>query len=188
MLIIFELALFVGAIVRGWVVGAIAAFILLLAAQIAMVELGIESNGLSTAIEIIFILSLIIMIVFPRKSKVLTCERCNNIVSENDFSCKHCGNPLKNISQEEHITENKYILTAVLQNQEDFVKVKSKIIEQYKSLGYNNKAINKMDTIMLDSDTIEKSYVLAKIKGHELSIEVFRAEKPNIKIDEKGCI
>ena len=188
MLIIFELALLVGAIVRGWAIGAVAAFILLFVTQIAMVELGLESKGLSIVIEVIFILSLILMIVFPRKSKALTCKRCNNIVGENDFSCKTCGNPLKDMIQQEHITENKYSLTAVLKNQEDFVKIKNKIIEQYKPLGYNNEAINKIDTIMLDSDTIEKSYILAKIQGHELSIEVFRAEKPNIKIDEKGCI
>ncbi|TKI69492.1 hypothetical protein FCU45_05405 [Sulfurimonas crateris] len=188
MLLIFELALFVGAIVRGWVIGAIVALVLLFVAQILMVELNMESKGLSTVIEIIFIISLILMIVFPKKTKNHTCKKCNSIVSEDDFKCKTCGNILKDITQKENITPDKYLLTAILVNQEDFIKIKNKIIEQFKPLGYNIESINKEDTIMLNSETIDKSYVFAKIKGNELSIESFRAEKPNIKIDEKGSI
>jgi ribosomal protein L40E len=188
MLIILEIALFIGAIVRGWVVGAIIALILLFVAQVAMVELSMESKGLSTIIEIIFILSLILMIVFPKKRKKHICTKCNSAVSKDDFKCKTCGKILKNITPKEIITKDKYSLIVFLQRQEDFVKIKNKIMEQYKPIGYNKESINKEDSIMLTSDTIEKSYISAKIKEHEVSIESFRAEKPNIKVDEKGCV
>jgi len=185
---IFNIALFIGAIARGWVIGAIIAFILLFVAQIAMVELNIESRGLSTTVDIVFMLSLISMIIFPKKAKVQTCVKCNNIVGEDDFKCKACGKILKDMTPKENITKDKYTLIIFLQNKEDFAKVKNKIIEQYKPIGYNNESINKEDTIMLNSETIEKSYIFAKIKGHEVSIEAFRIEKPNIKIDNKGYI
>lgn len=188
MLLVFELALFVGAIVRGWVVGAIIALVLLFVAQITMVELNIESKGLSTTIEIIFILSLILMIIFPKKQKEYTCTKCNSVVSKDDIKCKTCGELLKDMTPKEDVTKDKYSLRAVLQNKEDFIKVKKKIIEQYKPLGYNKEAINKEGSLMLNSDTIEKTYILAKLQGHELSIESFRADKPNIKINDKGCL
>ena len=188
MLIILELALFIGAIMRGWVLGAIVALVLLFVAQIAMVELHMESKGLSTIIEIIFILSLILMIIFSKKRKKHICTKCNSVVSEDDFKCKTCGEILKDITPKEIITKDKYSLKVFLQKQEDFVKIKNKIIEQYKPMGYNNESINTEDSIMLNSDTIEKSYIFAKIKEHEVSIESFRAEKPNIKVDQKGCV
>lgn len=184
---LFEIALFIGAIARGWVAGAIGAFILLFLAQITMVELNIESKELSTTVEILFILSLILMIIFPKKEKQQTCPKCDNVVDD-DFKCKNCGKILKDMTPTENITKDKYTLIIFLQNKEDFAKIKNKIIEQYKPIGYNNESINKEDSIMLNSDTIKESYIFAKIKGHEVSIEAFRIEKPNIKIDKKGYI
>ncbi len=126
------------------------------------------------------------MITFPKKTKELKCKHCNATVDRSDFNCKTCNRPLIDMSLQENLNKDKYLLTAVLQNQNDFIKIKNKIISQFKQLGYNKEVINKDDTLMLNSDTIEKSYILVKLQGHSLSIEAFRAEKPNIKIDDKG--
>jgi len=127
-----------------------------------MVEFNIKSKVLSTTVEIIFILSLILMIIFPKKQKEYTCTRYNSVVTKDDIKCKTCGELLKDMTSKEDVTKDKYSLTAVLQNKEG--------------------------TLMLNSNTIEKSYILTRIQGHELSIESFRTDKPNIKINDKGCV
>lgn len=188
MLLFIEILLLVIAFSRGWVLGALISFTFLFSAQIFMVEMDIHSKLLSSAIEIVFMLSLITMIAFPRKKKEILCDSCHKNIGNEEFICPHCSAKLTELSQKETIEGDKNKLESLLKNKNDFERIKSILKEQFYPLKYTIESINTPNSYMLKSDKYKNSYIHAKLEGHKLSVESFKTLKPNIEIDEEGLI
>ena len=187
-MLIIELALIAGAMYRGWLLEAFGLIVLLFLAQVAMVELNLDTKQINLAVELLFMAGLLTMIVYPKKHKVRSCETCGKPLGESTFSCPHCGAALTNETRLEQITEDTYSLTAILKDKNDFETIKNKIISQYTPHGYTNKVIDKAESIMLKNTDIQQSYISAKIKGHEMTLEAFNVERPKIQIESDGSL
>ncbi|WP_373033861.1 hypothetical protein [Sulfurovum sp.] len=128
------------------------------------------------------------VIISPKKHKVRSCEICGEPLGKSTFSCPHCGAALTDETQREQITEDTYSLTAILKDKNDFETIKNKLLRQYAPHGYTNKVIDKAKSFMLKNNEIQQSYVSAKIKDYEITLEAFNVERPQIKIGTDGSI
>ena len=125
---------------------------------------------------------------YPKKREVRKCEICGAPLGESTFSCPHCGAALTDETQREQITKDTYSLTAILKDKNDFATIKNKLLSQYAPHGYTNKVIDKAEFFMLKNNEIQQSYVSAKIKDYEITLEAFNVERPQIKIETDGSI
>ncbi len=186
---IIELAMMAVAIYRGWRFEALGMLVLLVAAQIIMVEMHHDAQQVNLAVELIFMAVLLLMIVNPKKQpKTRTCAVCEKPLGESDFSCPHCGAALTNETQRETVSENTYTLKTILKDKNDFGRVKEMLLSQYAPHGYTNKVIDKTELFMLKNDEVQQSYVTAKMEGHDLTLEAFNIEQPRIKITSDGSL
>ncbi|MDD4948778.1 hypothetical protein [Sulfuricurvum sp.] len=174
MYLIVETGLFIFAFYRGRGLEALIALLIFVGTIFGLTEFGYDHSLFIHLSDILFMVALGVMGLFPKKEKRPRCPQCNELVDESKLSCVSCGYVFDvNKERSEKITDNGYIKTVVIKSPNEFESIKKSIIEQYGIKGYTTKAINKEDSLMLKNPDISNSYIVVKRNGYEVTIEVF---------------
>lgn len=178
MLLIIEIFLLLIALYRGWTLEALGIFLLYFIEQLLIVEFNIINEQLEIGIEILFILILLTLCANKKIDYSNICKNCNNYLDDSIYSCSKCGTPLVEDVYKEIKTEASYIVRMIMRDKNSFEEIKEILLKQYQDLGLNDVIIDKNNTFMLRNDN--NSYILAKKKNFDLTIETFNIEKPNL--------
>lgn len=177
MLLIIELGLVVFAIYRGWLVEVFGLLVLFVAAHILTIELGIDNEKVTLSIDIILMLVLATMCFRKKAVKLEVCEKCKKPLGNSKYSCNYCGFPLTEQLSEMIKTETTKIIRLIIKNKDDFEHIKQVLIDEYRFLGFKDVVINKENSVMIKK---EDAYILATLKGYDLTIETFKTNLPSI--------
>ncbi len=177
MLLIIDLCLIVFAIYRGWLLQIFGLIVLWVIVHITTFELGIDNRKVTLSIDIIFTLIILTMCFYKKVVKLEVCEKCKKPLGDSTYSCSHCGFPLTDELSEMIKTETTKIIRLIIKNKDDFTHIKQVLIDEYRFLGFEDVVINKENSVMIKR---EDAYILATLKGYDLTIETFKTNLPSI--------
>jgi hypothetical protein len=177
MLLIIDLCLIVFAIYRGWLLQIFGLIVLWVIVHITTFELGIDNRKVTLSIDIIFTLIILTMCFYKKTIKLEVCEKCKKPLGDSKYSCNYCGFPLTEQLSEMIKTETTKIIRLIIKNKDDFEHIKQVLIDEYRFLGFKDVVINKENSVMIKK---EDAYILATLKGYDLTIETFKTNLPSI--------
>lgn len=173
MYLMAELGLFFFAFYRGRGLEAFIALMVFIGTIFGLVEFGYDYNLFIHGADMLFIVVLGILGIFPKKDKRPRCPQCNEFIDESRLSCVSCGYLFSDQESVKQSTEYGSVDTKVIKNIDEFETIKQNLIERYGILGYTTKAIDKENTLMLKNLNLNNSYVVVKRNGFEVTTEIF---------------
>ncbi|MDD2369188.1 MAG: hypothetical protein PHQ90_07800 [Sulfuricurvum sp.] len=177
MFLVLEVGFFVFAFYRGRGIEALFALVAFVGVTFGLLESGYDQPDFIHLADGIFIITLIVMGLFPKKEKLSRCPQCDALILEDRLSCKECGYLFKNDVAMEKSSKNISTKTIVMKTIDEFEKIKNQIIEQYAPLGYTTRSIDKEDSLMLKNEYVNNSYILLKRDGFEATIDIYNVNK-----------
>ncbi|WP_321315137.1 hypothetical protein [Halarcobacter sp.] len=178
MLLIIEIVLFLFVMYRGWFFESLGLLFLFFIEQILIVELNITNERITFGVELLFIVILISLALYKKRTNVEYCDNCNTPLKDSIYSCNTCGAPLVNEVYKEIKTEASYIIRLIMKNKNSFQEVKEVLANQYKKIGLEDIVIDKDNTFMIKND--KNAYILLRTNNFDLTIETFNVNKPNL--------
>lgn len=178
MLLIIEIVLFLFVMYRGWFFESLGLLFLFFIEQILIVELNITNERITFGVELLFIVILISLALYKKRTNVEYCGNCNTPLKDSIYSCNTCGAPLVNEVYKEIKTEASYIIRLIMKNKNSFQEVKEVLANQYKKIGLEDIVIDKDNTFMIKND--KNAYILLRTNNFDLTIETFNVNKPNL--------
>lgn len=88
---ILELGLFIFAFYHGRGLEALVALLVFIGTIFGLVEFGYEHSFFIHGADILFMVALGVMGIFPKKDKRPRCPQCSELIDESRMSCVSCG-------------------------------------------------------------------------------------------------
>lgn len=177
MYLIAEIGLFFFAFYRGRGLEALVALLVFIGTIFGLVEFGYEDSLFIHGADILFMVALGVMGLFPKKDKRPRCPQCSELIDKSRLSCSSCGYLFSDQESVKQTTEYGSVNTKVIKSIDEFETIKQDLIERFGILGYNTKAIDKENTLMLKNLNLNNSYVIVKRNGFEVTTELFNVEE-----------